>query len=379
MDFYYLVEAFLTLLFLSINYFITSFFLFLDNIFYPGFRRIKIEKPVFIIGHPRSGTTFLHRLFTQSDEIAAFKSWHLFCPALTQRFLMSPLFNFLIQKNRTELIPETVGTHMTLDKAEEEELLFLHKFDTQFIVLALGFLDDSFRDLRFHDLQPRKRRIKSVKFLKSCFQRQIFYTGKAQIFAQMHYSTHRIKTLLEVFPDARFIYIDRTPYDTLPSYFSLLFFAFNKYSKHKKFLTQDFNRYIAYRYQASKELYQYFHEIWHNEEVVRNNVLIVPYNMLRNDLMAVYKNIVEFTGIDTSKELEEAFQKQAENQTQYKRKHTVKKIEEFGIDENRLKNDFAFYFKNGFAKSGLNIQQNFDGKPPDGILHGQSGIDGKPP
>ena len=362
LDFYYLMCALLTLLFLSINYFITSFFLFLDNLFFPAFRRIKVEKPVFIIGHPRSGTTFLHRLFTQSDEMAAFKSWHLFCPALTQRFLMRPLFTFLIQKNRAEIIPEAVGTHMTLDKAEEEELLFLHNFDTQFIVLALGFIDDSFRDLRFHDLQPRKRRIKSVKLLKSCFQRQIFYTGKTQIFAQMHYSTHRIKTLLEVFPDARFIYIDRTPYDTLPSYFSLLFYAFHKYSKHKKFLTQDFNRYIEYRYQASKELYQYFNDIWHNDKTVRDNVLIVPYDMLRNDLVAVYKNIVAFTGIETSKEIEDAVEKESKKQKQYKRKHSVKKLEEFGIDENRLKDDFAFYFNNDFKinKAGpdLNIQQN---------------------
>ncbi|MEM6704121.1 MAG: sulfotransferase, partial [Acidobacteriota bacterium] len=33
----------------------------LDELFYRGYRRVRIERPLFILGLPRSGTTHLHR------------------------------------------------------------------------------------------------------------------------------------------------------------------------------------------------------------------------------------------------------------------------------------------------------------------------------
>ncbi|MGB0184984.1 MAG: sulfotransferase, partial [Opitutales bacterium] len=35
--------------------------LFLDELLFPNYRKVKIEAPVFITGIPRSGTTFVHR------------------------------------------------------------------------------------------------------------------------------------------------------------------------------------------------------------------------------------------------------------------------------------------------------------------------------
>ena len=34
----------------------------LDEIFYPAYRQQVVKKPLFIVGNPRSGTTFLHEL-----------------------------------------------------------------------------------------------------------------------------------------------------------------------------------------------------------------------------------------------------------------------------------------------------------------------------
>ena len=39
--------------------------LLLDRIFFPGFRREAVSSPLFIIGNPRSSTTFLHRLISK--------------------------------------------------------------------------------------------------------------------------------------------------------------------------------------------------------------------------------------------------------------------------------------------------------------------------
>ncbi len=322
----------------------TFFSLWLDRFFFPGFRKIRVDRPVFIIGHPRSGTTFIHHLFTQTGEMAAFKAWHILFPALSARALLKPIIDYFIRRNRTILLPAETGHQIALDQVEEEEMLFLHLHDTQFVTIGtpLGLLEDDFRDLRFHDLQPRSRRIKSASFLKACFQRQIFYTGKQQIFAQTHFSTHRIKTLREVFPEAFFIYIHRMPAETLPSYFSLNYKTLDSIWGLHRFPRERILRSFQKRYDASRELYQYFYDLWHHDEIDKERTLIIPYRALQDDLLNTFETIIAFTGIEPSLRLRKAVEKQAAAQSRYRRRHTVQTLAEFGIDSHRLEKDFAF-------------------------------------
>jgi hypothetical protein len=39
--------------------------LLLDDVFYARYKKERVRKPVFIVGNPRSGTTFLHRLMAK--------------------------------------------------------------------------------------------------------------------------------------------------------------------------------------------------------------------------------------------------------------------------------------------------------------------------
>ena len=105
---------------------------------------------------------------------------------------------------------------------EEEELLFIHNLNTQFITVSspLGFGDWNYKDLFYSDKQPDDIRKKPWFFLQ-CLQRQNYYTNKKQIFANMNYSRLRIRSLFETFPDAKIIYIIHSPYETIPSHLSL--------------------------------------------------------------------------------------------------------------------------------------------------------------
>ena len=40
----------------------------LDHLWFPGFRRQEVRRPVFIIAPPRSGTTLLQKLLAMDDE-----------------------------------------------------------------------------------------------------------------------------------------------------------------------------------------------------------------------------------------------------------------------------------------------------------------------
>jgi hypothetical protein len=51
----------------------------------PGVRSRPLERPIFITGMPRSGTTFLHRLLLQERTVAAPRVWQLVYPYLARR------------------------------------------------------------------------------------------------------------------------------------------------------------------------------------------------------------------------------------------------------------------------------------------------------
>ena len=53
--------------FLLLIIFINQLFLLLDNLLFFAYRRIKIEKSVFIIGVPRSATTYMYELLYRDE------------------------------------------------------------------------------------------------------------------------------------------------------------------------------------------------------------------------------------------------------------------------------------------------------------------------
>ena len=334
----------------------THLTLFLDRIFFPKHRQIQVKQPIFIIGHPRSGNTFLHKLITQTDEFVAFKTWHILFPSLTARVLVKPFIKYLINKNKSSIVPDQVGHGVALDKTEEEELLFFHKLDTQFVWARspLGFDDQENPEFRFHDLQAPSRRRSSINFFKGCLQRQIYYTGKQQVVLQTLQSVHRIKTILEAFPDAKFIYLVRSPQETIPSHLSILWFLLDLQLGVENIPPHKLQRYIDRRYRYNIDLYRYFYDLQKNQEIPEDRVMTVRYDSLRSDLEKTFAAIVKFTGIEPSDELKQAVKEQAITQKNYQRKHQFISLEDLSLSREQIAKDFDFIFEEyGFDKSKL--------------------------
>ncbi|MGF1589142.1 MAG: sulfotransferase [Pleurocapsa sp.] len=332
----------------------THLTLLLDHIFFPQFRKTQVKNPIFIIGHPRSGNTFLHQLLTQTDEFVAFQTWQILFPSLTARVLVKPFVEYLIKKNKSSLIPEQVGHGVSLDKVEEEELLFFHKLDTQFVWARspLGFDEQEHPEFRFHDLQAPSRRRRSINFFKGCLQRQIYSTGKQQVILQTLQSVHRIKTIIEAFPDAKFIYLVRSPAETIPSHLSVLWFLLDLQLGVKNIPADKLQRYINRRYQYNIDLYRYFYDLQKNQEIAEDQVKIVHYDQLRSNLEQTFTKIVEFTGIRASTQLKDAVKEKAQNQQNYRRKHQYLNLEALSLSEEQIFQDFDFVFEQyGFSKS----------------------------
>jgi hypothetical protein len=325
----------------------------LDNIFFPEYRRIKIEKPIFIISHQRSGSTFLHRLLTQTREFAVFEFWQILFPSLVARKIIAPLIRLLIKNGKGTILPKEVGHEMSLCSIEEEEFLFNHKLNTQFIAIetSLGLGNKDFLDLVYSDKQPQHVRQKTVDFFKQCLQRQIFYLGKKQIITKMNYSVFRIQSLLKAFPDVKIIYLVRSPYETIPSHLSLHLKILDYRWGLKNIPANRIQRYLERRYDYDVRFYQYIEQLISKGTFNSSQFMTLSYDLLKNDLAKAIEAILEFTGVEISQELRKRIQEQIKTQSSYHRKHRNLDLEEFGLSKERISKDLSFVFdKYGFQK-----------------------------
>ncbi len=53
----------------------------LDRKTWPEIADVKIERPIFVVGLPRTGTTLLHALLAEDPEVHAPQSWHMLSPS----------------------------------------------------------------------------------------------------------------------------------------------------------------------------------------------------------------------------------------------------------------------------------------------------------
>ncbi|HEY8240688.1 MAG TPA: sulfotransferase, partial [Kiritimatiellia bacterium] len=204
--------------------------LLLDEILFPGYRRAKIEAPVFILGNPRSGTTYLHRTLSRDEgRFFVFKTWEILFPSVLQkklgsllgaidRAVGSPMFRLVTYVER-RLLGKFRDLHPTgLFHAEEDEMLFLHAFASLYLVflfpLPSAFLP--FADFDHNVPEPRRKRL--MAFYTSCLKRQAYARGRGKTFLSKNpFFSGKMASLHATFPDARFIYLIRNPLEAIPS------------------------------------------------------------------------------------------------------------------------------------------------------------------
>ncbi len=210
----------------------------LDDIFFPAYKTHPIEKPLFILGNLRSGSTFLHRLLSRDSEtFTSLTTWDIYLtPSVTQKkitqfvarldkkYLGGFLHRFLHAFDRATL--GKIKIHqISFFQPEEDENIHLHIWDGYFVTFLFPFMDEFPNYQHFDEaLSPaHKRRI--MAFYKSMLQRHMYATGKKYFVAKNPAFSAKIETLMEFFPEARIIYLVRNPLDMLPSTVSWINYA----------------------------------------------------------------------------------------------------------------------------------------------------------
>jgi hypothetical protein len=239
---------FLTLFYLvwPIGSLIHWFCFFLDDIFFPAYKNHPIEKPLFILGNLRSGSTFLHRLLSRDVEtFTSLTTWDIYLtPSVTQKKITQlisrldtklggHLHRLLYAFDRRTL--GQVRIHpISFFQPEEDENIHLHIWDGYFVTFLFPFMDEMPNYQHFDEaLSPEhKRRI--MTFYKSMLQRHMYATGKKYFVAKNPAFSAKIETVAEFFPDARIIYLVRNPLDMLPSTISWINYARRMFTEPKE-------------------------------------------------------------------------------------------------------------------------------------------------
>lgn len=215
------------------------FFFWLDDILFPAHKTHVVEKPLFILGNLRSGSTFLQRLLSRDDEtFTSLTTWDIYLtPSVTQKKITQLISRFdkkflggILHKLLYAFDKATLGKikihPISFFKPEEDENIHLHIWDGYFVFFLFPFADE-FPDYQHFDeaLAPEhKKRI--MTFYKSMLQRHMYANkGKKYFVAKNPAFSPKIETLAEFFPDARILYLARNPLDMLPSTVSWINYA----------------------------------------------------------------------------------------------------------------------------------------------------------
>ncbi|MEO0470533.1 MAG: sulfotransferase [Bacteroidota bacterium] len=248
-------------------------------------------KPVFILGHWRSGTTHLHNLMTVDG---AYHAPNTFQAAFPHNFLLSEswLAPLLDKAGPGKRLMDNMK--MTMDSVQEEEI-GLASLGAPSSYLAIHFPKDqaryqthvSFAEATEQDLVDWEKAHRS--FLRKIVAKH----GNAQaLVLKSPANTSRIPLLLEMYPDARFVHIHRHPFDCIRSTQHL----YDAWFEMAAF--QDLSEMKRQRDESILDMYEDMHRRWLTDKALipTDRLLVLGFAELKADPVAAVRKIYGFLG-----------------------------------------------------------------------------------
>lgn len=185
----------------------------------PGIKKkTSGEDPIFIIGHWRSGTTHLHNILSQDRDMGYLTTYQGVFPDT----LFNKLGRFIFINFTRLLIPSTrKGDNVTLspDNPQEEEFALGDKTPLcyyYFWMFPKKTYEYYERALRGKDVDEKLLN-KWKRDYELLVKKSLVNTGGKRFLSKNPPNTARLKTLLRLFPNARFIHIHRNPVEVFLS------------------------------------------------------------------------------------------------------------------------------------------------------------------
>ncbi len=310
----------------------------LDGLLLGRVRRGRVERPIVIVGNPRSGTTFLHRWLDRQGVGAGVPLWRLLFPVATLGLLVRP-FLPLLERVSPARHHASAAHKTSLVSPETDDAGLFFRFHDGFFLY--GFFWAWAEDERRSWFDPRVRDTSARDFdwLERIWVRHAWATGARPI-GKLFSVAVRTPAFLERFPDARVLYMVRDPVSVIPSCMSLVTGVLDKRFGIWKLPEPVRARYLERLYQALVDLYLVFHEDWTAGRVDRERVHIVRFDRMMRDFEGVMDEVLAFLGVEADEALAAAIRETGEKQRAYKSRHAYD-LARFGLTEERIRRDLA--------------------------------------
>ena len=322
----------------------------LDHVLFPAFRRRRLDRPIFILGNPRGGTTFVHRFLLNTDRLCAFELWEMLFPAITARRIFRGIIHKFAPFSPARYHSAEAHETSLRDVETDDAMSFFHFVDGGFLWSYFLAWEDTWgseQSRRYFDLdhEPPAEQEKQFRYLEGCWRRNLEAKQKSRIIVKSSIFTLRVESLLRRYPDCRIIYVVRDPLETIPSGMSLLTGVLEKsYDVFHATRPADRARYLENLYQGSCYMYRKFYETKKAGLIPAANFQVVSYPELMSNFEDTMQRLVKFLELDPAPEFWDKVREQAQKQQKYQSKHAYS-LEKFGLNEARIREDLKFVYE----------------------------------
>jgi len=298
---------------------------------------VKVISPLFIIGHWRSGTTFLHYLLGQDKNLAYVSTFETMTPGMIIE--NEKMFKDIVKNHLPNKRPmDDLELNADLPYEEEYAVANLSSYSFYHGWYFPKKMGHYFRRyVLFENVNDRiKERWKEVY---DYFLKKISYKNKGKrIMLKSLVNTAKIPLLLEMYPDAKFIHIYRNPYKVYLSTWKLYrkilpIFSFQHIN------CEQLDKEILFNYRALFERY------------LKDRKLIPEENLIEISYEDFVKDPVKTLDTIYAKFRLECFEKAKPSFERYVKKHENYKPDGYKIDD-RIKKKVYNNWKLVFEEFG---------------------------
>ncbi len=325
--------------------------LILDEVLFRGYRDLEIREPVYIVGNPRSGTTFLQRLMARDEaNFNSMRTWEmLLAPSITvrkvfwaisrlDRRLGSHLHRWVGMLEETWQ-EENVVHRIALRAPEEDEYLLVHIFSSLKIWLYVAMLDEAEPYTYFDSQMPEEQKRRMMTFYRRCVQRHLYahrdeekhYLAKNPHFSPM------VDTLYDYLPDVRVIYLARNPLDMIPSYVSLK-------EEEWQLLGDPLEEYASRDYVLDMADHWYTYPLERLERAPQESYIVIRFDDLVDNAGQTVRAIYQRFGLELSPAFDDILERVTERARDHESEHDYS-LSEMGLTREQIVTRYRHVFE----------------------------------
>jgi hypothetical protein len=308
---------------------------FKDN---PDILNSRIEKPVFILGLPRTGTSLLQNLFFRDIRFRNLHYWEQIAvgPQPTPENLQN---NYILDgciKNVNEfrkMAPEFLSAHEIYPDGPEECNGLMARNFSNILYFMFRNIPTYMEWFKNKDMTTTYEYHKQqLKFLGYNFK-GMRWVLKAPVHLLF------LKYLFKVYPDAYIIQMHRDPLEVVPSMASLSSISRGIHSNEVNEMetAQQFLELTAHNINQS---------ILYRQNREKNRILDISYTELVNNKIGTMKNIYTWLGVDFKSNTEKIMSNWLEkNKLKRKRNSHQYSLEQFNLSKDQIRDRFDNYYE----------------------------------